>query len=55
MFKKYWCSGLKTQFPSPPPKRFEGTIFLVREERKEDKELDWATFGKLNDPGDAVG
>jgi len=35
--------------------KFEGTIFLFREEREGDKELDWTTFSKLNDPGDAVG
>lgn len=54
LFNKYWCSGFRTQFPHHPMK-FEGTIFLFREEREGDKELDWTTFSKLNDPGDAVG
>lgn len=55
MFNKYWCSGFRAQFPSPPPMKFEGSIFLFREEREGGKKLVWETFSKLNNPGDAVG
>lgn len=55
LFNKYWCSGFRAQFRSPPPMKFEGSIFLFKEEREGGKELVWETFSKLNNPGDAVG